>query len=343
MRHRIMPRRLSGIFWILSLVLVALVALRLQNEASSFLGIADASENVVSSETSAEVLSVSTVPGQTVQVGDTLVRLRRPDLEMRINENARQLQGALRSEAHSDLDVGRLSAQVRSDLEGRRTAIAAQIRSLEEERGRNRDLVSHIRGGTNTEVADSATDPILLRIQGLHRQIQTEEQGAAAQLLVLRGGGGLQKGASQDLQEALVKERELLQAEKDRLVICASIPGVVGSVNVRAGEKVAPFAPILTLSPRNPTLVRGYIHEKVYDDVAVGDSVDVRSSGARSGIVRGRVVGVGSRIVEFPLRLRKMPQIEVWGREVAVRIPTANPFLLGEMVSVHRLPGKILP
>lgn len=343
MLHRIMPRRLSGIFWILSLVLVALVAFDLHNESSSFLGIADASENVVSSEASAEVLAVLVVPGQTVRAGDTLLRLRRPELEMRINEISRQLRGAVGSATRSDLDVNRRSAQLRSELETRRSAISAQIRNLEEERGRNRELVSSIKGGVTGDAADSATDPILLRIQGLRRQMLAEEQGASAQMAVLRGGGGDQKRTAQDLQDALVKELSFLQAENARLAVRAPIDGVVGSANVRAGEKIAPFAPLLTISPRNPTLVRGYIHEKVYDDIAVGDSVEVRSSGARSGTVKGRVVGVGSRIVEFPLRLRKMPQIEVWGREAAVRIPAVNPFLLGEMVSVRRLPGKRVP
>jgi len=343
MRHRLLPRHLSAAFWFASLVLVVVLAARLHGEGASYLGIADASENVVSSETSAEVVGVWATPGQKVAMGDTLMRLRRPDLEVRIGDISRQLQGAMGNATNTNLDVDRRAAQLRSELDSRRTAILGQIRSLEEERGRNRELVSNLKvGGAGGEI-DSASDPMLLRIQGLRRQLAAEEQGTAAQLEVLRGGGGDQKKLAHDMQAVLSKELALLQAEKERLLLRAPIDGVVGSVNVRTGEKIAPFVPMLTISPRNPTLVRGYIHEKVYGDATVGDSVEVLSSGARSGIVRGRVVGVGARIVEFPLRLRKMPQIAVWGREVAVRIPPSNPFLLGERVTVHRLPGKSSP
>lgn len=343
MRHRLLPRHLSAAFWFASLVLVVLLAARIRGEGASFLGIADASENVVSSETSAEVVGVWATPGQKVVAGDTLMRLRRPDLEARIGDISRQLQGAMGSATTTNLDVDRRASQLRSELDSRRTAILGQIKSLEEERGRNRELVSSLKVGAVPGEVDSANDPMLLRIQGLRRQLAAEEQGTADQLEVLRGGGGDQKKLARDMQAVLTKELALLQAEKEKLLLRAPIDGVVGSVNVRTGEKIAPFAPMLTISPRNPTLVRAYIHEKVYGDAAVGDSVEVRSSGARSGAVRGRVVGVGTRIVEFPLRLRKMPQVAVWGREVVVRIPASNPFLLGEMVTVHRLPGKTAP
>ena len=55
-----------------------------------------------------------------------------------------------------------------------------------------------------------------------------------------------------------------------------------------------------------------------------------------SAEVGGIVIGLGSRIMELPPRLWKMPDYPIWGREVIVRIPPSNPLLLGEMVNVHR-------
>ena len=339
MEHGFLPRRLSAAFWGLCLVLAALVAFRLQREAAAYLGIADASENVVSSETSAEVVSIDALPGQKVSKGDTLLLLRRSDLEVRINDISRQLQGAVGSASRTDMDVNRMAAELRSGLEARRTEMLAEIRRLEEERSRNRELVSSLSVPAPGSASDSSTDPILLRIQGLRRQIRTEELGATSQLDVLRGGGGDQKRVARDLQGALRRELSVLLVEQEKLLVRAPIDGVVGSVDVRAGEKVAPFAPMLTISPRNPTLVRAYINENAWGQARVGDSVRVVSSGARSQACGGRIVGVGSRIVEFPLRLRRMPQVAVWGREVVVRLPDPNPYLLGEMVSVRRTSG----
>jgi hypothetical protein len=48
----------------------------------------------------------------------------------------------------------------------------------------------------------------------------------------------------------------------------------------------------------------------------------------------GEVVGVGARIVEYPLRLRKRPDIQMWGREVQILIPPENRFLLGEKLVI---------
>lgn len=50
--------------------------------------------------------------------------------------------------------------------------------------------------------------------------------------------------------------------------------------------------------------------------------------------VAGTVVGVGARIVEYPVRLRKNPVLQTWGREVLVKIPGNNRFILGEKVVI---------
>jgi len=46
-------------------------------------------------------------------------------------------------------------------------------------------------------------------------------------------------------------------------------------------------------------------------------------------------VGVGSRIIEYPLRLKKRPEMQLWGREVEIHLPDGNPFLLGEKVMIQ--------
>jgi multidrug resistance efflux pump len=337
MKYKLVPSAISGAFWILAVLASAILVWRFQQEATSFNGIAEAAENIVSAESAVEILSISVVPGQQVKVGDTLVKLRRPELEVRIGDITRQLHGAAGNASRSNLDVDRRVSLEEANFEARRAQLLAEIRTLTEQRARNQALVSSFRGPNgHNHAEDSASDPILLRIQALHKQIAVEESGLRSQVVVLKGSEGTQHQASQDLQESLRKELALLQEEQRRLAIVSGIDGVVGNVNFRPGEKVAPFSPIATLAPRNPTLVHGYIHEKVYNSVGLGDSVEVASSGERSGTVKGLVVGVGARILEFPLRLRKYPQVSVWGREITVRIPERNPFLLGEMVALHR-------
>jgi HlyD family secretion protein len=111
---------------------------------------------------------------------------------------------------------------------------------------------------------------------------------------------------------------------------------VVASVNVRDGEKVSSFSPIITLTRKSPSLIRGYIHESMYKKMKVGAKVNVISQ-ADGKKLEGEIIGLSSRIVEFPIRLRKVPEVIVYGREVIIRIPEDNALLLGEMVSISEI------
>ena len=64
------------------------------------------------------------------------------------------------------------------------------------------------------------------------------------------------------------------------------------------------------------------------------DKVRVVSMANTSAATIGEVVGVGARIVEYPVRLRKRPDIQVWGREIQILIPSENRFLLGEKLII---------
>ena len=115
---------------------------------------------------------------------------------------------------------------------------------------------------------------------------------------------------------------------------------VVGSVNVREGEKVSSFTPIVTLTHKSPSLIRGYINEQVYQRMNLGKDVEIRTLGGKGKPIKGEVVGLSSRIVVFPDRMWKMPDMPVYGREVTIKIPEDNSFLLGEMVAISE-EGKI--
>lgn len=140
--------------------------------------------------------------------------------------------------------------------------------------------------------------------------------------------------------EQLEEKLSLLKLEKSKLNIYAKISGIIGSVNFKPGEKVAPFVPILTLHTKSPLFVKGYIHEDVYSHVSIGQRVDVRSLTDTESSITGTVVGVGARVVEYPVRLRKNPNVQAWGREVVVEIPEDNPFILGEKVLINVSGGK---
>jgi HlyD family secretion protein len=56
----------------------------------------------------------------------------------------------------------------------------------------------------------------------------------------------------------------MLKKDQEDLTITAKGDWVVATVDVRDGEKVSSFNPIITLTRKSPTIIRGYINEKVY-------------------------------------------------------------------------------
>lgn len=335
MQRRLLPSRLSGIVWLGAFALVVVFTWLFRGDRADFRGIAEDAKQSVSSATAVEILALQVQPGEVVSAGDTLLRLRDPELNLRIAAILHDIQDASGDANINKAESQRRISQLRAEYQARRAEYLGEIRTLDEQRTRNRSLVSGFRA-MGVVPDDSDGSALQDRIDALRQQIQVEETGMTSQIALLEGTKGDISRLAVSRDEALRAELALLRSEEEKLTIVATSSGVVDSINFRVGEKVSPFAPILTISGHMPTLVRGYVLEKVRTDLAIGDSVDVLAVGMRPAKVPGVVAGLGSRIMEIPPRLWKVPAYPQWGREVIVRIPAGNPLLLGELVAVHR-------
>lgn len=260
-------------------------------EVSTFYGLVDTTETVVSAEIPVEIRRVAVTPGQAVHPGDTLLLLASGELEKSI------------AELRYGLNEARVN-RIATDRE-----IQAKVAELEAQYNLNRRLLSQVRG--QEPAGGEESSPLRAAITGLRAVLDREEVSTA------------------DMEAYLA----VLLRERDKLTVVAAEAGVVGSVHHRAGEKVPAFDALLTLHNGTPSSVRGYIHESAIGRVEAGRPVRVRSL-AGTHEVAGEIVGVGHRIVEYPIRLRKRPDIQIWGREVTIAIPPENRFLLGEKVVV---------
>lgn len=340
MHRRIMPSKLSGMVWLGTLAATAGVTWFFHGDRTDFRGIAEDAKTVVSSESAVEILEIRVQPGQIVAAGDTLVRLRNPELAMRIAEVQHDIEGASGDANLNSAESQRRVAELRAGFASRRAELLGEIRTLVDLNSRNRSLVSGFKA-MGVQGADTDSSGLQEQIQALRHQLEVEENGMRTQTALLLGSKGSMTKFAASRQEALRNELAILREEEKRLVILSKTYGIVDSINNRLGEKVSPFSPILTISGQSPSLVRGYVHERVRMDLAVGDSVEVVALGMRSAKVVGVVIGLGARIVELPARMWKAPDFPMWGREVIVRMDSKNPLLLGEMVSAHRKQHRI--
>jgi multidrug resistance efflux pump len=331
---------MRSIYLLCGVIIAILVVLTgyYRSEPDTFYGIADTKEIVISSGSPVEIRRIMVAQGQMVKQGDSLLQLHNPELDLKISQISHELNELrTRKTAHATLSKSEIR-QFKAEQEAKVGELTAELGELEAQYNLNRQLVSELhslekdKAGSKGE-ADSA-NPLKIKIQSLKRMLELARD--PSRIYVDRLSNAQSSSGDPLIEQVSRMEDELtlLLEEKRQLFIPAQISGLIGSVNFKQGEKVSPFTPILTLHAESPSFVRGYIHEDVYSQVAVGQNVTVHSNHDRKHGVAGVVVGVGARIVEYPERLRKRADILIWGREIIIRLPPQNRFLLGEKVLI---------
>ena len=319
--------------WIIGLGIVAMISIIYTFEADHFYGIAESREIVVNSEMPVEIKRVDVVEGQFIEKHQLLVELGSPELDLKINEISHQLE---QLKVQKGLDKAELAAkvrQLRAEKRSKTTEIENRIKQLESRYRLNKALAEGLKSVEATvSTADQLMSPIRQQIDNLRLELADVARPLDIQIELLEAALNASESPKKIQVERLEKELEMLHRESERLNIYARISGLIGSINYKPGEKVAPFVPILTLQTQTPSFVKGYLLENVASAVKIGDKLMVASLSDAKHSISGTVVGVGARFVPYPVRLRKHPDLQIWGREVHVRISDKNPFILGEKV-----------
>ncbi len=329
--------------WVLVLIVVVVMTLFYEMENTSFHGIAETREIVVNSESPVEIKQIHVVEGQSIKKGVLLVELNSPELTLKINQIAHQLEQLKAQKGVNRVEVQSRIDQLKAEKIAQVSNINNQIRQHENQYNINKALTSGLKSIHNTGGTDrsDANSPIKLKIDSLKQELALCVNPLNIQIDLLQKVLDTSDSPIKIQVTRLEKELALLKFENSKLNIYSQISGIIGSVNFKPGEKVAPFVPILTLHTKTPSFIKGYIYENVYTRVSVGNKVNILSMADGGSPIKGTVVGVGARIVEYPLRLRKHPDLQAWGREIVVKIPETNPFILGEKVLINAEDKKV--
>lgn len=126
----------------------------------------------------------------------------------------------------------------------------------------------------------------------------------------------------------------ILLDTKKSLSILAVSKGIVGEVLVHQGEVVTQYQSLVNVYAKAASSVVGYIHESGVSELKKDDEVIVYSSNGEKKVATGYVENVADRLVEFPLRLKRHTNEQVWGREVYIKIDANNSFLNSEKVLI---------
>jgi len=328
------------LLWLLAVIYLGFYSSIEQIGVAHFFGIAESNEVIINFENSVEIKKIYVVPGQKVTKGTLLLELDQSELTLNLNEIMHQLS---EYKLQRKFEKNKMLTQIK-ELKAQKIAktndINSEINQLQSQHALNKRLTADLKSILQPELIPqvsqkkSIASPIQLKIRSLKEKLKFDTKQIDIKIKALNRILYSDKNPLTAKIESLKKEIELLTAAKEKLLIHSENNGIIGSVHFKRGEKVSPFVSILTIYTRSPSYVKGFIHENVYSRISVNDPVVVTSLSDKT-VSDGIVVGVGSRIIEFPERLRKRPEMKIWGREIQIKISENNDFLLGEKVIIQ--------
>jgi len=329
------------VMWILAILMLILSSKHEQLENHQFFGIAESNEVNINFEKSVEIKNIYVVPGQHVTKGTLLLELDQPELALSLNEIKHQLSEYKLQQKIENNKIQTQLKELNAQKITKMNTIHSEIKQLESQHSLNKRLTAELKSIMDVDLSSkenpttSFSSPLQLKIESLKEELRLTIQQIDIKIKALKTILYSKNNPLKAKIQSLEKEIELLTSAKEKLLIHSENNGIIGSINFKRGEIVSPFVPILNIYTQSPSYVKGFIHENVYNSISVNDKVIVSSLTGQKLFSEGAVVGVGSRIIEFPERLRKRSEIKIWGREVQIRISEQNRFLLGEKVVIQ--------
>lgn len=300
----------------------------------SFYAFAESNETSVNYNYPVVIDRIYIQPGQSVKAGAPLMEVSRrksketlPDQQFRIAE-LRAEERVWQQGRESDL------SQLRQNAGDKLAELDENLATLKKELAFKRSLGE----GLQTIKTDAANyQPLEDEIANLqaerNRRIAEGELRETNLIQETRLGNSPYRERIRRLEAELVFEED---QKVQPFTVTAPTDGLVGNINVKEAEHVQSYETLLTFYEPHSSLVRGYVHEDQTARVALGDELEVYSLRPGGARYVGKVSGLGSRIVETPSRLRKLPDFKTYGREVTVEISLDNHFLQKEKVGVRR-------
>jgi len=334
--ERVVPAksRFLGFVWILAVAAILLLLQGIQGAATQFYGIAESQLRSISFQHPVEIVDIPVVEGEQVSFDTRILEVRRYDLDIELQVIDEQINEIRARQASTRHLASAEIANLKAELSARQQALTTQIDNLESTHRLNQKLLASI--STEKTSGSAESSPMRVRIDGLKAEQKRLEQLYRARIHQQQQKPTDLSGPGDARSAELEKNKSELRRQSQALVVRAPFAGSIGSVLFKRGEQVAAFSPVISIQGSHPQNIKGYIHEAVSNHVQIGQTVWVQSLNAigDNQLVRGRVDSLGSRIVEYPERLKRNPLVSAWGREAIISIKPGSGILQGEKVTV---------
>jgi multidrug resistance efflux pump len=332
-------RRINLLFLSIPIMLLFMfvVIRNLNRSTTHFFGVAENEETQINLEHACSINRIYVSQGQYVSKGTLLLDVTRTALEFKLSELSHDINELLARDRLNIADIQGNLERYRALRAEKIGSIQARIRLLESEQTLNHSLFLDLQSVQTTDTPSVISTPYLAKLQSLNEELRLAVEPLDIEINRLEQELKIAAVPAQTQISKLEKEVDLYHREEEQLRVYAPSDGLIGSIHCHVGENIPSFNTLISFYEQNPNTVIAYVHESLSTEVKVGDSLLVVSSLHPHENCTGRVSGLGHRIVEIPERLRKIPEIKSYGREVLIEIPATNHFLQKEKVVLHRL------
>jgi multidrug resistance efflux pump len=298
----------------------------------SFFGFAETNETEINYNHPIVVDDIFVRPGQPVKANDPLMKISRIKSKEILQDQIFKIK-----ELEADAIAWRKDKQdkiqiLESERNMKLSSIDASISSLRSELAYKKSLAE---GLQSVEIEQPSYHPIQERIGAKLLDRKLLEDSYIKKEEAIRNELSLGENPYRVQIDRLKAEIEFDEDQKvQTFTVSAPTDGLIGSISCKEAEHVQAYNTLLSFYEPNPSVVRGYVHEDLKINVKKGSKFKVKSLHDPNVTYDGTVIGLGSRIVEIPTRLRKMPDFKTYGREISISIPVENILLQKEKVSI---------
>tara|TARA_R110002124_G_scaffold45693_1_gene137932 strand:- start:34451 stop:35440 length:990 start_codon:yes stop_codon:yes gene_type:complete len=300
--------------------------------SKSFLGVTYSKPYKINAEKSGIIKNLFVVPGQEVQKGDQLIEVESPQLNLDIQKLRKEIQ-LFKSEKEEKRELLNSKVQL---LESEKAILKGEIENdvliIQNEIDLNNKLTNEITGNTDSVLPDSVTS-LKIEIKSIKEKGSLRLRAIDIKIQDIQQENNFDQSQIQSKIELANEELEWKLREERRLNKYATFSGVIENVYVKEGEEVESFTSMVSMNPKHPTSVVGYLVGKKERDKKLGEIVTVKSLEQPNLEIQGKIIGFGA-VVELPDILEKDSSLKTFGLEIFIEIPEDNPLVIGEKIIV---------
>jgi multidrug resistance efflux pump len=309
-----------------------------ENEIA-FYGIAENLETEINYNYDIVVDQIMVNPGQQVGSGTPIMKISRRKSKEELENQSYQIQTLLAEEkAWKQKKLNEIDAiQIKKE----RTVqnLQARISKLLKEYDFKLSLTDDNKNASQEN--KDIYNPLGEQVKQLKEELLLVEQDFKQQEFAINDEISSGSNPYRTRMDQLNAEREFDAEHKIQMIdVIAPEEGLIGTIYCKEAEHVPAFKTLLTFYEPHTGIIKGYVHEDLTLSVNIGDLFVVSSLKNDTVFYEGQVIGLGSRIVEVPARLRKFSHIKTYGREVSISISKDNIFLQMEKVGLKIKPGN---